>query len=568
MTQAADPTPPYREVTFAGVGLGIVVGILLTASMTYAGLLIGFVVPASAIAAILGWGLLRGVLRRGSIVENNINQTAASAINNTAAGIIFTFPALFLMDGVEFNPLAIALAAVAGAFLGTLFIIPLRKQMIELERLRFPGGIAVAEVLRSPGAGMTKSALLIGATVLALAFGLLASFGIIPGKIDLGAPLGLPAYVPNVWALSLLSVGAGYLSGRPGLVVLLGGVLANWVIAPLVVALGWVSAPEGTPPEAVGGVLAKMVAMDVNRNLGIGFLIGGAFAGVLLAAPMMRAAFLSLRGAKTGGEELSVRWMYLGVGASLVLLSAAAYVEAPEVAGWRIAATALAGTVWMWLAGVIVAQCTGMTNWSPVSGMALLAVAMVLYITGGSVALSVLIGAAVCVAITQGADMMTDLKTGHLVGSRPAAQQAVQVLVSWIGPGIAVLTVYLIWTTVKFGPANPSIPAAQAVTLQGLITAMQGGDVPTDKYLVGALVSGALTLATGGGLGVLVGLSMYLPMFYILPYGLGCLLVMLTDRKLGRVWSAEKGIPIAAGLLVGDALGGVVFSITMLLRSM
>jgi uncharacterized oligopeptide transporter (OPT) family protein len=128
--------------------------------------------------------------------------------------------------------------------------------------------------------------------------------------------------------------------------------------------------------------------------------------------------------------------------------------------------------------------------------------------------------------------------------------------------------VYLIWTTVKFGPANPAIPAAQAVTLQGLITAMQGGAVPTDKYMVGALVSGVLTLATGGGLGVLVGLSMYLPMFYILPYGLGCLLVMLTDKKLGRAWSAEKGIPIAAGFLVGDALGGVIYSISMLLGSM
>lgn len=563
------PTPaPYREVTFASVALGIVLGILLTASMTYAGLLIGFVVPASAIAAILGWGLLRGVLRKGSIVENNINQTVASAINNTSAGIIFTFPALFLMEGVDFSPVAIAFAAIAGAFLGTLFIIPLRKQMIELERLRFPGGIAVAEVLRSPGTGMTKSALLVGATVIALAFGLCTSFGVFPSKIDLGGPMGLPVYVPNIWALSLLSLGAGFLSGRPGLVVLLGGVLANWIIGPLAVELEWVTAPAGTPPEAVPKALAGIIAGDVNRNLGIGFLIGGALAGVILAAPMMRAAFASLKSSKAGGDELSVKWMYLGVGAAFVLLSAAAYVEDPDVGIGRIALTALAGTLWMWLAGVIVAQCTGLTNWSPVSGLALLAVAMVLFISGGSVALSVLIGAAVCVAITQGADMMTDLKTGHLVGSRPSAQQAVQLMVSWIGPGVAVLTVYLIWSTVKFGPLNPEIPAAQAVTLQGVITAMQGGAVPIEKYTIGALVSGALTLATGGGLGVLVGLSMYLPMFYILPYGLGCLLVMASDRFLGRGWSAEKGVPIAAGLLVGDALGGVVYSVTMLLRTL
>lgn len=97
--------------------------------------------------------MLRGVLRKGTILENNINQTVSSAITNAAAGVIFTFPALLLMGDVVFNPWAIGAAAIAGAFLGTLFIIPLRKQMIELERLRFPWGVAVAEVLRSPGAG-------------------------------------------------------------------------------------------------------------------------------------------------------------------------------------------------------------------------------------------------------------------------------------------------------------------------------------------------------------------------------------------------------------------------------
>lgn len=558
---------PYREVTIASLVLGVLVGIILTASMTYAGLVIGFVVPASAIAAILGWGLLRGVLRRGSIVENNINQTVASAINNTSAGVIFTFPALFLMKDVEFNSTAIAIAAIAGAFLGTLFIIPLRKQMIDLERLRFPSGIAVAEVLRSPGAGMQKSLLLAVSTLAALAIGLLVSFKVFPDKIDLGGPLGLPAYIPNVWALSLLSIGAGFISGRAGLVVLLGGVLANWVIAPLVVNLEWVSAPAGTPPDKVGAALGGAIFGKINRPLGIGFLMGGALAGVLLAAPMMRAAFASLRGGKGGAEEMNVKWMYIGVAASLVLLGVSAYVEDPNVGIVRILITAVVGTLWMWLAGVIVAQCAGMTGWSPVSGMALLAVAVVLLITQGSIALSVLIGAAVCVAISQGADMMSDLKTGHLVGSRPSAQQVTQLLVSWIGPGIAVLTVYLIWTTVKFGPENASIPAPQAVTLQGVIAAVQGGDVPVDKYTIGAVVSALVTLATGGGLGVLIGLSMYLPMFYILPYGLGCVAAMLSDRFLGKTTSNEIGIPVAAGLLVGDSLAGVVFSMIMLGRS-
>lgn len=558
---------PYREITFLGILLGIVVGVVLTASITYAGLVIGFVVPASAIAAILGWGLLRGVFRKGTIVENNINQTVASGINNAAAGVIFTFPALFLMEGVAFNPWAIGAAAVAGSFLGTLFIIPLRKQMIELERLRFPSGIAVAEILKSPGAGAQKSILLAGASVIAMVFGLATAFEVIPGTFDMGKLMGLPPYVSNVWALSLFSIGAGFITGRAGLVVLVGGILANWILAPLVVGLDWVPVAAGLEGAARDSALAGAIAGQINRPLGIGLLSGGAIAGVALASPMILAAIRSIRGSNKGGgvqEEISVRWMYLGIVACVLLLTGAAWWGDPAVGFGRAVLTAVIGTAWMWLAGVIVAQTTGRTDWSPISGMSLLAVTAVLLASGGSVGLAILIGAAVCVAIGQGADMITDLKTGHLVGSIPSRQQITQISVSFLGPIISVLTVYLIWKTQKFGAANPAIPAPQAATLVGIVEAIQGGAVPYDKYAVGGLVGVLLTLATGGGLGVLVGLSMYLPMAYILPYGLGCVIAMGAEKKAGRGWVSEVGFPVAAGLLVGDSLSGVVFSLVKL----
>jgi putative OPT family oligopeptide transporter len=572
---------PYREVTVAALVLGVIVGIVLAAAMTFAGLVIGFVVPASAIAAILGWGLLRGLLGRGSIVENNINQTVASAVNNTAAGVIFTFPALLLMEAAgatpRYNVAAIAGAAVAGAFLGTLFIIPLRKQMIELERLRFPSGIAVAEILRSPGAAGSKTIALLVTTVLALGFGLIVQFELLPHDFDLGAEIGMPAYMPNVWALSLFSLGAGYITGRAGLIVLAGGLLANWVIAPLVVQLGWVPIPEGLPAERVEGYLAGATFGQINRPLGIGFLFGGAIAGVALAAPMIKAAFASLRGGQVGGkDEMSVKWMYGGTAIAVAALFATSYFGDPSVGLGRAALTAIIATLWMWLAGVIIAQCTGRTDWSPVSGLALLAVTVVLLISGGSVGLAVLIGAAVCVAIAQGADMMTDLKTGYLVGSRPARQQVTQLVVGWMGPIISVITVYVIWKAVGFGPCeglpegatcNDRIPAPQANVLKSMVESIQGASVPIDKYAVGAIVGGILTLGVGAGMGVLVGLSMYLPMAYILPYGLGCILAMGSLKFLGKRWSAVIGLPIAAGLLVGDALAGVVYAVYKLIAT-
>jgi len=556
---------PYREVTFASVVLGVLVGVVLTAAMTYAGLVIGFIVPASTIAAILGWGLLRGVLRRGSIVENNINQTIASGINNTAAGVIFTFPALFLLEGAVFNPLTIGLAAMSGAALGALFIIPLRKQMIDLERLRFPSGMAVAEILKSPGAGSRKAVLLMGTSGIALAFGLLAAFEVLPPYVDVGTPLGLPAYVPVKFALLLLSVGAGFISGRPGLVVLAGGILANWLIAPLVVAQGWVTPPEGLGTAEAEAAMAGTLYSQMIRPLGIGFLMGGALAGVLVAVPMLRAAFQSMAGGSVGErDELPVRWMFLGVGLAVVVLAMAAFFGDPDLGVLRAVATAVVGVLWMWLAGIIVAQCAGMTDWSPISGLALLAVTIILLMVGSEkVGIAVLIGAAVCVAIGQGADMMADLKTGFLVGAKPVRQQATQLALAWVGPGVSVLTVYLVWETVGFG-AGTKIPAPQAETLKSIIEAFQGAGVPTEQYLIGGIVSAILTLATGGGLGVLVGLSMYLPMMYVLTYGIGCVLAIAAEGTVGRRWVGETGLPIAAGLIVGDSLAGVIFSLLKL----
>ena len=169
----------------------------------------------------------------------------------------------------------------------------------------------------------------------------------------------------------------------------------------------------------------------------------------------------------------------------------------------RAAAIALVGVAWIWLAGIIIAQCTGMTDWSPISGMALLTVVLVMLLGGtGAVVGAVLIGAALCVAITLAADMMTDLRTGHLVGAQPRRQQVLELLVVGIGPLVSMLVVLLIAEAnrqsfgVPFGPETPT-SAPQAQALQAVITGVQGGEMPYALYGFGAL------------LGALLGLSMF-----------------------------------------------------------
>ena len=160
---------PYPEITLPAILVGYVIGALIALSIGYASLILGFSIEGSELAAILGFGVLRGAMRRNSIIENNINQSLASSVNAASAGMMFSVPALFILNYTDFNVPLMVLGCITGGVLGIAFIIPLRKQMIDFERLPFPGGIAVATILKSPGAGVRKAWLLIGGALLSAA---------------------------------------------------------------------------------------------------------------------------------------------------------------------------------------------------------------------------------------------------------------------------------------------------------------------------------------------------------------------------------------------------------------
>ena len=577
----------YREITARGIALGVVQGVLMTAAFTYAGLKLGFGVGGSSVAAIMGFVVLRGLFRNGTIVENNVNQTVASGINTASSGVIFTLPALLLL-GLEFDWRMMVLAAVAGSFMGIVVIIPLRKQMVELDRLRFPSGTAVATLLKAAGSGKEKAVLLLIGTILS-ALGVVGlEFGWVPEDLPVGEWIGAPDYLQIAIYASLMNLGAGLLSGRGGLAFFFGGVLAWWFLAPVAVGLDWV------PQEGAVDVLYG----EMFRPLGIGILIGGALMGVVLSFPAIKAAIGSLRsavqtsGPGPGADELPVQVLYGGLVLSAVALVGVVWMLDPSLGAVRILAAGILGVVWIAVAGLIVAQATGMTDISPLSGLALIAVTLMLAVTGaigasgegladpvvqGAVVVAVAIGVAVCVATSQCADMMQDLKTGHLVGARPAAQQKVQFAVAWIGPLVAIGTTMLLWQTPDgtpgFGPESLAciegtascLSAPQAGALQGMISGVVGGEAPLAKYLAGGVLGGVVTLFPVGGLGVLLGLAMYLPFSITLGYGIGCLASMGLEWRLGARFIEDRIVPLAAGLIVGEALTALGFSVYKIL---
>jgi len=553
---------PYPEFTWQAIVVGYLLGALIALSIGYLSLKLGFSIEGSELAAILGFGILRGLMGRNSIIENNINQTLASAVNGASAGMMFSVPALFILGyGNDFSKPLVVLGSIAGGILGIAFIIPLRKQMIDFNRLAFPGGIATAAVLRAPGAGVRKAILLLGAAAASGAIHLVTQVSGFENW-NLGALLGMPEYMNGIWYLSLLTIGTGYLAGRGGFFFVVGGYVCYWVLAPILSVNGLL--PDPAVAAEAGGV-ANWLRVTLFRPVGIGMLIGGALMGIVLALPLVVSAINSMRSAaksKAGvaQDEMPLGLLYMGIGGAFLALLAIAWLSVEQMTPGRALLMAVLGVLWIWIAGVILSECIGRTNWSPLSGMTLIGTTILIFVASGlgdrqTVVAAVIVGAAMCVAMAQATDLMLDLKSGYLVGAVPRSQQLAQFLGTWLGPILIMGLIVLLHNAYTLG--SDQFPAPQGQALASVISGILGGEVPIEKYAAGAGM-GALLSASGiGGLGVLVGLGFYLPFNIVLTYTLGTLARIGTDWKLGLRWADDQGVPIAAGLIVGEALVGV-----------
>jgi len=171
-----------------------------------------------------------------------------------------------------------------------------------------------------------------------------------------------------------------------------------------------------------------------------------------------------------------------------------------------------------------------------------------------------MVGAAACVAMAQATDLMLDLKTGYLVGASPRKQQIGQFLGSWLGPILVMALIVVLHEASGLG--SEKLPAPQGQALASVIKGILGGNVPIEKYAAGAGLGAILSASGIGGLGILVGLGFYLPFNIVLTYSLGTFSRIIVDRQKGARFSEEVGIPIAAGLIVGEALVGVGFAMS------
>ena len=436
--------PSQKQLSLRAVVLSVLLAMVLAAANTYLGLFAGLTIATAIPAAVVSMAVLR-VLGGGSILENNIVQTGASAGSSIAAGVIFTLPALVLLGyWQDFRYGWVLAIAGLGGLLGVLFSVPLRRSMIVENPLPFPEGKAAAEVLKAgenpgPGLRLLGFSAALGALVkLAAESGL----RIIPDNATVAGFLG--KYLGYMGTnLSPALLGVGYIIGlNIGIVVLLGSVLSYNIAIPLYHAL----APSLDPALAAqltglaAADAASLIRAEKIRFLGVGaMLVGGMWTLFSLRGSLLSGIRSGIAAARKGTDEtvaeterdLPMKWMLIAlvlfVIPLLVLYQAIVHdwlVSVP-MALIMVVAGFLFASVSAYLAGLV-----GSSN-NPVSGITiatiLFASAVLVLLLGadspiGAVA-AIMIGAVVCCAAAVAGDNLQDLKAGYLVGATPWKQQ-------------------------------------------------------------------------------------------------------------------------------------------------
>jgi putative OPT family oligopeptide transporter len=596
----SNTAPGEAQLSARAVILGIVLAAIMAVANTYLGLFASMTIASAIPSAVVSMAVLK-LLGGGSILENNIVQTGGSAGSSTATGVIFTTPALVILGYWNTYSYGWVFAfAALGGVLGVLFTVPLRRALIIDQKLRFPEGVAAAEVLRA-GNDPTRGAKLLGwAAAAGGALKLLAANGlhVIPDNAGVAVWVGRSiAYVNTSVSAALL--GVGYLCGiNAGLVIAAGGIIAFNIAIPLHAAFilphdaGLSAAVAGlSAADAAGVIWSRQI-----RYIGVGtMLVGGLWTIVSIRGAIvdsLRAAMGAARrigGAVTDHREqdLSLRTMLIGVAACTVPLFFMYNTVVHNIA-ISIAMT-LAMIVLAFIFCAVSAYLTGLVGGSndPVSGMIISTVlagsALLLVLTGGNAAIgpvaAVMIGAAVCCALCVASDNLQDLKCGHMVGATPWRQQ-VMLAVGVVTSALVLAPVLnLLANAYGIGVADAAHPkplsAAQSVLIASVAKGLFGGTLPWNMILIGVALAIVVIVTDerlkAGGSGIrtpvlAVAVGVYLPQEYTLPIGIGGVLAWLVERTNARAGHgdasfASRGMLLAAGAIAGESLMGVLIAI-------
>ncbi|MEO6912355.1 MAG: oligopeptide transporter, OPT family [Edaphobacter sp.] len=447
------------EFTPRALILGAFFGVLFGAVTVYVGLRAGLTVAASIPISVLSISILRA-FGRASILENNIVQTTGNAGQSIASGVIFTLPALIFL-GFDLESTRIFALALFGGWLGVLFMIPLRRQLIVEEHgsLTYPEGTACADVLEAGERGGSF------ASRVFLGLGLGGLYTLFQNDNLFSLWPSQPDYQPDLGAQHLLKgsairadctseyLGVGYIIGlRVSAIMLAGGVFSWLVLMPAIYFFG---SHLGTPIYPGTTLISNMTPSDLwstyVRPMGAGAVAASGLITLLRTAPTILSALTEglgsmgkNRAGKTSGSfaskprtERDLPMSIVLGGSALLIVLMWAFLQFHPVPGAQVGAlanlaAALLVVIFGFLFVTVSARIVGIvgSSASPVSGMTiatLMATAAIFLVRGWTGpafgALAITIGGIVCIAAANAGDTSQDLKTGFLIGATPWKQQ-------------------------------------------------------------------------------------------------------------------------------------------------
>lgn len=572
-----------KELTLRAVFVGLLLAVVMGAANVYLGLKAGMTVSASIPAAVMAMLILRGVFRNGTILEANQVQTAASAGESLAAGIIFTMPALLLIGAWQhFDLLMTTLIAFTGGLLGVLFMIPMRRVFVvdPNSELKFPEALACASVLKAgDSAGSEARGVLLGAMLGGVFKALVSFFGILKGILE-QAVQGLGNrifYFGGDISPALLAVGF-IVRLNVAVLIFIGGTIA-WLLG---IPLLGPQASASSPLDSAWTLWSTQI-----RYVGVGAMVVGGVASIVkvrfgLLQAVREISRLGTATRDNGDSAVSDR----DISPKSILVLSTMTVFLIGVVYYLLTGNALISFVTTGIMIVMAFFFTAVASYivglvgnsnSPVSGMTITAVLftgglLLLFGFSGMEGMVATLGVAaiVCCAACTSGDVCNDLKTGALVGASPFRQQIMQVLGVAAASLVMAPVLQLLHNNTPGGIGGRELSAPQATLFKSLVEGLFGqGDLPWNMVGIGVAV-GCVILVIDKVLEgrqasfrmhvMPIAVGMYLPFGLVTPILIGGLLAHIlrggaegaaADQRLHR------GILFASGMIAGESLMGV-----------
>lgn len=570
------------EFTLVSIIIGSLLAVLFGGANAYLGLKVGMTVSASIPAAVISMGIIRIILRRNSILENNMVQTIGSAGESLAAGAIFTMPALFMWanEGVAAKPtfIEMALIALCGGLLGVLFMVPLRKALIVEEHgnLPYPEGSACSEVLMAgEEGGASAKTVFTGLGIAAVYKFITDGLKVFPSEVD----YTIPKFKGSGFGLDVLPAlaGVGFICGaKISSYLFAGGVVGWFVIMPLMAMFGsdLVIFPAKVPiSELVSTAGAWGLWTNYIRYIGAGAVAFGGIYSLIKSLPLIIRTFRdAIKGLKKGSSDNQERTnqdMSMKIILPMIALIAVAMWLIPAIPVNLLGAIII--IVFGFFFSTVSARMVGLVGSSnnPVSGMAIatmLIATFLLKLTGNNGASgmvgAITIGSIICIIASIAGDTSQDLKTGFLLGATPKKQQYGEL----IGITISAIAIggimYLMNSAWGFGSSE--IPAPQATLMKMVVEGVMQGNLPWTLVFIGAFTAAVIAILGVPVLPFAIGL--YLPIHLSAPIMVGGLVRLFLQKRKKKSGnendkSIDRGILYSSGLIAGEGLVGILLAV-------